>query len=203
RLKSVKAILTIKLTAYHRPISICFVGKKLFLIFNKMFTISPWFKLQTPESIKASLRQQIDILTPLHQSTTNILRHLGNKAFERLVELQDDYNKKQKIANDIMQATLQGLPLDTIAGIAWQTMWTAAKNFIKSEPKAHNFPPIQGDFCPFCLQDISEVSAERLAALSTYLADSAATDAKDAHNLLKNALLMISSQDVSLNSCSE
>ncbi|MFV7564139.1 hypothetical protein ACNPAA_20535, partial [Aeromonas sp. PS2Canimalfood6] len=40
--KSVKAILTIKLTAYHRPISICFVGKKLFLIFNKMFTISPW-----------------------------------------------------------------------------------------------------------------------------------------------------------------
>ncbi|MGU5723834.1 hypothetical protein, partial [Aeromonas caviae] len=25
----------------HRPISICFVGKKLFLIFNKMFTISP------------------------------------------------------------------------------------------------------------------------------------------------------------------
>ncbi|WP_223917365.1 hypothetical protein, partial [Aeromonas caviae] len=38
-----KAILTIKLTAYHRPISICFVGKKLFLIFNKMFTISPWF----------------------------------------------------------------------------------------------------------------------------------------------------------------
>ncbi|MFM4863304.1 hypothetical protein, partial [Aeromonas media] len=42
RLKSVKAILTIKLTAYHRPISICFVGKKLFLIFNKMFTISPW-----------------------------------------------------------------------------------------------------------------------------------------------------------------
>jgi len=31
----------VKLTAYHRPISICFVGKKLFLIFNKMFTISP------------------------------------------------------------------------------------------------------------------------------------------------------------------
>lgn len=156
------------------------------------------FKLQTPESIKASLRQQIDILTPLYQSTTNILRHLGDKAFERLVELQDDYHKKQKIADDIMQATLQGLPLDTIAGIAWQTMWTAAKNFIKSEPKAHNFPPIQGDSCPLCLQDISEVSAERLASLSTFLANSAATDAKDAHNLLKNALLMISSQDVSL-----
>ncbi|MGU5727196.1 hypothetical protein, partial [Aeromonas caviae] len=28
-----------------RPISICFVGKKLFLIFNKMFTISPCLKV--------------------------------------------------------------------------------------------------------------------------------------------------------------
>lgn len=36
----------VKLTAYHRPISICFVGKKLFLIFNKMFTISPWSLLE-------------------------------------------------------------------------------------------------------------------------------------------------------------
>ncbi|WP_429030694.1 hypothetical protein, partial [Aeromonas media] len=52
RLKSVKAILTIKLTAYHRPISICFVGKKLFLIFNKMFTISPWG--ETPSRPAAS-----------------------------------------------------------------------------------------------------------------------------------------------------
>ncbi|ANB53870.1 hypothetical protein WM43_14985 [Aeromonas veronii] len=43
-----KAILTIKLTAYHRPISICFVGKKLFLIFNKMFTISPWATIESP-----------------------------------------------------------------------------------------------------------------------------------------------------------
>ncbi|MFB0813846.1 hypothetical protein ACEU6F_22200, partial [Aeromonas salmonicida] len=50
RLKSVKAILTIKLTAYHRPISICFVGKKLFLIFNKMFTISPWAQCHAPSS---------------------------------------------------------------------------------------------------------------------------------------------------------
>ncbi|WP_264787301.1 hypothetical protein [Aeromonas caviae] len=44
-----KAILTIKLTAYHRPISICFVGKKLFLIFNKMFTISPCYNAQVGE----------------------------------------------------------------------------------------------------------------------------------------------------------
>ncbi|WP_221413930.1 MULTISPECIES: hypothetical protein, partial [Aeromonas] len=57
RLKSVKAILTIKLTAYHRPISICFVGKKLFLIFNKMFTISPWtiYSLATQGTIKIVL----------------------------------------------------------------------------------------------------------------------------------------------------
>ncbi|WP_270793030.1 transposase, partial [Aeromonas sp. QDB21] len=58
---SVKAILTIKLTAYHRPISICFVGKKLFLIFNKMFTISPWTS-EPVESLAQALRV-IDIYT--------------------------------------------------------------------------------------------------------------------------------------------
>ncbi|MEI4948563.1 hypothetical protein U1555_21060, partial [Aeromonas caviae] len=46
---------TIKLTAYHRPISICFVGKKLFLIFNKMFTISPWATACIPPRKNAGL----------------------------------------------------------------------------------------------------------------------------------------------------
>ncbi|MGY4031985.1 flagellin, partial [Aeromonas media] len=47
------------LTAYHRPISICFVGKKLFLIFNKMFTISPWdFAVETANMTKQNILQQ-------------------------------------------------------------------------------------------------------------------------------------------------
>ncbi|HAT1611322.1 TPA: ATPase, partial [Raoultella planticola] len=155
-------------------------------------------KLQTPESLKANLNQQKQIITPLQGFINNALKPLSDKAFERLKELQEDYNTKQKTADKIMQATLQGLPLETVAGINWQSLWRAAKIFIENEPNSHNFPPTQGENCPLCLQEISENSSKRLASLNNFLADSAATEAKKAHDLLINAIKMISSQDLSL-----
>nr|ELR5256750.1 AAA family ATPase [Providencia rettgeri] len=155
-------------------------------------------KLQTPESLKANLNQQKQIITPLQRFINNALKPLSDKAFDRLKELQEDYNTKQRTADKIMQATLQGLPLETVAGINWQSLWSAAKTFIENEPNSHNFPPIQGENCPLCLQEISENSSNRLASLNSFLADNAATEAKKAHDLLSNAIRMISSQDLSL-----
>ncbi|MCY0799873.1 AAA family ATPase [Providencia rettgeri] len=155
-------------------------------------------KLQTPESLKANLNQQKQIITPLQRFINSALKPLSDKAFDRLKELQEDYNTKQRTADKIMQATLQGLPLETVAGINWQSLWSAAKTFIENEPNSHNFPPIQGENCPLCLQEISENSSNRLASLNSFLADNAATEAKKAHDLLSNAIRMISSQDLSL-----
>lgn len=155
-------------------------------------------KLQTPESLKANLNQQKQIITPLQIFINNALKPLSDKAFDRLKELQEDYTTKQRTADEIMQATLQGLPLETVAGINWQRLWSAAKTFIENEPNSHNFPPIQGENCPLCLQEISENSSKRLASLNSFLADNAATEAKKAHDLLSNAIRMISSQDLSL-----
>lgn len=155
-------------------------------------------KLQTPESLRANLNQQKQIITPLQGFINNALKPLSDKAFDRLKELQEDYNTKQKTADKIMQATLQGLPLETVAGINWQSLWIAAKIFIENEPNSHNFPPTQGENCPLCLQEISENSGKRLASLNNFLADSAATEAKKAHELLSSAIKMISSQDLSL-----
>ncbi|WP_447874238.1 AAA family ATPase [Serratia fonticola] len=155
-------------------------------------------KLQTPEILKSNLNQQKQIITPLQRLTQNALKPLSDKAFDRLKELQEDYDTKQKTADRIMQATLQGLPLETVAGINWQSLWRSAKTFIENEPNSHNFPPIQGENCPLCLQEISENSSKRLASLNSFLADNAATEAKKAHELLSNAIKMISSQDLSL-----
>lgn len=155
-------------------------------------------KLQTPESLKANLNQQKQIITPLQKLIRDALRLLSDKAFDRLKELQDDYNAKKKNTDRIMQATLQGLPLETVAGINWQSLWSAAKIFIENEPNSHNFPPIQGESCPLCLQKISENSGKQLTSLNSFLADNAATETKTAYDLLINAIKMISSQDISL-----
>ena len=158
----------------------------------------PEDKMQTAETKKAALNQQKELLTPIFNLSTNILRYLGDKAFDRLRELQSDYTQKQKKADELKVATLQKLPLDTVAGVSWQTMWNAAKNFIEQEQKSKNFPPIEGETCPLCLQNISESSAEILKSLSKFLADSAATEANEALTLVNNAVAKISTQSLSL-----
>lgn len=155
-------------------------------------------KLQTPESLKANINQQKQIISPLQTFIHSALKTLSDKALNRLQELQEDYEAKQRTADRIMQATLQGLPFETVSGINWQKLWIAAKNFIANEPNSHSFPPMKGDNCPLCLQDISANSSERLASLNRFLSDNAATEAKNAHDLLQNALRIISTQDLNL-----
>lgn len=155
-------------------------------------------RLQTPESLKTNLSQQKKIIMPLQNLISNCLKYLSDKAFQRLKELQGDYTSKQASADKIMQATLQNLPLETIAGINWQNLWSAARTFIENEPNSPNFPPESGETCPLCLQEISENSSERLASLNKFLADTAAIEANKAHELLSNAQKMISSQNLSL-----
>lgn len=155
-------------------------------------------KLHTPESLKTNLNQKKQIITPLQKLITTTLKSLDNEAFDRFRELQEDYIRKQGAAEKIMQATLQGLPLESVAGINWQVLWNAARTFIENESKSQNFPPTQGEYCPLCLQEISESSSERLASLNKFLADNASTEAKKAHELLSDALRIISSQNLNL-----
>ncbi|WP_193159378.1 AAA family ATPase [Serratia marcescens] len=155
-------------------------------------------RLHTPESLKAELNHKKQIILPLQKKIINSLKSLDNKSFEKFKELQEDYIKKQESSENIMRATLQGLPLDTVAGINWQVLWNAAKEFIENEPKSQNFPPSQGEYCPLCLQEISKDSSERLASLNKYLADNAAQEAKNAYDLLKDLFKIISSQNTSL-----
>lgn len=158
----------------------------------------PKDKMLTAETKKSALNQQKELLIPIFNLSTNILRYLGDKAFDRLKELQSDYTQKQKKADEFKAATLHNLPLDTVAGVSWQTMWNAAKKFIEQEPKSNNFPPSEGDTCPLCLQTISESSAEKLKSLSKFLADSAAMEANEALTLVNNAVTKISAQSLSL-----
>ena len=155
-------------------------------------------KMQTAESKKSSLNQQKELLTPLLNMSKDILRYLGDKAAGKLRLLQSDYIKKQKKADELKVAILKDLPLDTVAGVSWQAMWNAAKSFIEQEEKSHSFPPLEGDTCPFCLQRVSDTSAERLKSLSKFLADNAATEATDALKLVTHAVNLISSQSPSL-----
>jgi ABC-type uncharacterized transport system ATPase subunit len=153
---------------------------------------------QSPETKRAALVQQKELFTPFLNYTSDLLRYLGDKAFDRLLYLHSDYSKKQGKADEIKEATLSNLPLDTVTGVSWQTLWSAAKSFIEQEPKLNNFPPTEGDVCPLCLQDISGSTEEKLASLGRFLEDRAALEAKEAYKLFQHAVTQISAKTPSL-----
>lgn len=156
------------------------------------------YKLQTPEAIKAQLQQKYYLLNPLYSHAVNAIKFLGDKACTRLWELRADHLSKQKQAEDLKNATLQGLPFETIAGLNWQQLWSAAKEFIQQEPSASHFPPQQGDNCPLCLQEITEQSGKKLSALNTFLMENASTQAADAYQVYTSAVKKIQEQDLRL-----
>lgn len=153
---------------------------------------------QSPETKRAALVQQKELFKPLLNYTSDLLRYLGDKAFDRLLHLHSDYSKKQEKADEIKEATLSNLPLDTVTGVSWQTLWNAAKSFIGQEPQLNKFPLAEGDSCPLCLQEISGPTEDRLASLAKFLEDRAALEAKEAYKLLQNAVTKISAQVPSL-----
>ena len=137
-------------------------------------------------------------MEPLKTLCCNVLPYLGDAAFDRLKELRADKDAKQKHADEIKRTTLQGLPLDTVAGVNWQTLWNAAESFIKQEPSSDHFPLQEGDNCPLCLQNISEISVERMVTLNKFINDDAAKNASNARTTLTNAITLISLQDLGL-----
>ncbi len=155
-------------------------------------------KLQTPETLKKKLRQQRELLKPLGNITVSALKCLGDKSIEQIKNLQQDYKQKHQQAEAIKKATLDGLPLETVTGIRWQELWKSARQFVEQEPHSNQFPLETGDYCPLCLQIISDESGDRLAALQKFLSDNAATEAKKAYESLQNAEGLIRSQDLNL-----
>lgn len=153
------------------------------------------YKLQTPETIKAQLQQKYDLLNPLYSHAVNTIKFLGDKACSRLVDLRLDHLSKQKQAEELKNATLQGLPFETVAGLNWQQLWSAAKVFIQQEPATSSFPPQQGDSCPLCLQEITEQSGKKLSALNAFLMENASTQAADARQIYTSALKKVQEQD--------
>ncbi|MCA7015043.1 AAA family ATPase [Dickeya dadantii] len=156
------------------------------------------FKSQTAESIKSALEQNKRTLTPLKKICDSSLKLLGNDAILELRKLHAEQERTQHRSEELRKATLQNLPLDTVAGLSWQNLWAAAKSFIEQETRKQSFPMQRGEHCPLCLQEISPESESRMAALGQYLSDKTAQSAKNAKDNVDNALKLLSSHSLEL-----
>ncbi|EOY3722900.1 AAA family ATPase [Klebsiella pasteurii] len=156
------------------------------------------YKSQTAETIKSKLEQNKRTLTPLKQLCANSIKLLGDDAILELRKLLDEQERTQNLSEELRKATLQNLPLDTVAGLSWQSLWAAAKSFMEQETTKQSFPMQRGEYCPLCLQEISLESESRMAALRQYLSDKTAQSAKIAKDNVDGALKLLSSHSLEL-----
>jgi len=155
-------------------------------------------KLQTAEQTKKTLNHNKSVINPLKDFCERTLKLLDDNAITYIQGLFIDRNLKQNTAEELRQATLQGLPLENVAGLTWQTLWLAAKEFIAHDAKTQSFPLKNGDICPLCLQKVGVESEHNQASLNRYLTDKTSSDAKDAQFLYSSAIQKIKLYNINL-----
>jgi energy-coupling factor transporter ATP-binding protein EcfA2 len=139
---------------------------------------------KTPAQVKADYITKLKHREPLLVFLNNLCTRLGDVNVAKIGGLYDDKSTKLKAADKVRQSTLNGLPIEGIGNDAWKQMWRHAQNFILGNGDDKNFPPVENEHCPTCLQPIGNQAAERMVRFNDYIKNQSQVDANNATNAL-------------------
>ena len=137
-------------------------------------------KQTAPEVIRKELSDKIKAIEPLTERLGIIIDGLGVSATNEIRGLLNEYDSKAELADELRISLLSDLPINNVGGATWQVMWDAAEKFFVENKPEYSFPPNVGEDCPLCLQEISDLSGQRLIDFKDFLADQAAQEAREA-----------------------
>ena len=135
---------------------------------------------KTPAQVKAFYATKLKHREPLLDFLNNRYAKLGDVNVAKIGALYDDKSTKLKVAEQVRQNTLNGLPIEGIGNDAWKKMWSHVQNFIIGNGDDRTFPPVENEHCPTCLQTIGSQAAERMARFNDYIANQSQVDADKA-----------------------
>lgn len=78
------------------------------------------------------------------------------------------------------------LPVSSVGGEPWQQLWRSARAF--NEQRDAAFPPVEGEPCPLCQQDVPAETAAKMAHFEAHVQSSLQADADTAKAVLTTAL---------------
>lgn len=145
------------------------------------------YKSKSPSLIKKELSDSIRQLTPLYEYLVESKSIVDDGVFDKLKEKENDYLKKNQLADELKDRAFSGLPVSGVGGEKWKVMWDSAESFIKSLTLASSFPLKEKDSCPLCLQEIGDISSQRMADFISFLADDAVTISLNSKVILDSA----------------
>jgi energy-coupling factor transporter ATP-binding protein EcfA2 len=135
---------------------------------------------KTPSQLKTVYATKLKHREPLLNFLNNLYVKLGDVNVAKICGSYNDKLTKLKVAEQVRQNTLNGLPIEGIGNDAWKEMWNHAQNFIIGNGDDKTFPPVENEHCPTCLQTIGSQAAERMARFNDYIANQSQVDADKA-----------------------
>lgn len=135
---------------------------------------------KTPAQLKSVYATKLKYREPLLNFLNNLYVKLGDVNVAKICGAYNDKLTKLKVAEQVRQNTLNGLPIEGIGNDAWKEMWSHAQNFIIGNADDKTFPPIENEHCPTCLQPIGSQAAERMARFNDYITNQSQVDADKA-----------------------
>jgi energy-coupling factor transporter ATP-binding protein EcfA2 len=137
-------------------------------------------QLNSPQDLRKKYREHYQRLDPLIKHFDDLLKSLDNSAIQAVSTQFETMKTTEAAAEASRKSTLDGLPIDGIASPAWQLMWQHVEQFIMQNGQGNSFPPIEGEYCPTCIQPITESSAAKLQLFNDYLKDKTQNEANKA-----------------------
>lgn len=123
----------------------------------------------SPETLKARFQKRRLRAIPLQSFLQNLVDKLNQESMKLYKALNDKKEQAKQAASNLANVTFTDLPIANIGSEQWLIMWNAARNFIHSIEQSKSFPPVAGDNCPTCLQEIDASTALRLSSFNEYL----------------------------------
>jgi len=142
----------------------------------------------TPADLKKKYKEQYQRLEPLVKHFSDLDSILSDPPVLNISKLFDAMKTTEAAALASRELALGGLPVDGIASQPWIKMWEHVEAFIMSNGQGNSFPPIEGEYCPTCIQPITQPAAEQLKVFNNYLKDKTQSEASSAKKEFESSI---------------
>lgn len=137
-------------------------------------------QLNSPQDLRKKYREHYQRLDPLIKHFDDLLKLLESSATQSASKLFDTMKTSEAAAEASRKLALDGVPVDGIVSPAWVIMWKHVEAFILQNGQGNSFPPAEGEYCPTCIQPITEPAAKQLQFFNDYLKDQTQIEASTA-----------------------
>ena len=128
-------------------------------------------QLKSNPTLIANLKRRMSgVLNNLATSAASIHSLLNIEAVGHIVALAKDLEEKNRIANASADELFSNGFLSNTGGEIWRDMYRFARQFAEhstNKPQSEHFH--EGEVCPLCQSDLSDVSAQRLEQFDNFI----------------------------------